>query len=102
MLLGRAGLKRHKRGLTDDQVARARKLYESGLSLVEVGADLKVNGSTIQNSFRRAASRPGHGGVPATMAKRRSCGQGHSPGEGRSRIFLLCTLGASFAATRRW
>jgi hypothetical protein len=52
--LGRHGVRRRYNLLCDSDVQRARELYESGLSLVDVGAALGVSSKTVLNGFRAA------------------------------------------------
>ncbi|MFB6718683.1 helix-turn-helix domain-containing protein [Kribbella sp. NPDC056345] len=53
-LLERLGVTLRKRGLSDDELVEATRLYESGLSLVRIGSKLSKDPSTVRNYLRRA------------------------------------------------
>ncbi len=53
--LRRVGVQTRYRILTDDDVAVARKMYETGHSLAVIGEYFGVAGRTVLNVFRRAA-----------------------------------------------
>jgi AraC-like DNA-binding protein len=59
-ILERHGVKRRYNILTDDEIAKARDMYEQGYSLIAVGAKLGVSSRTVMNVFRREgiATRP--------------------------------------------
>lgn len=61
--LKRAGVQVRYNLLGDADVAEAARLYESGLSLAEVGARFEVDASTVHRAFVRAgiATRPRRG-----------------------------------------
>lgn len=52
--LDRNGVRRRYNLLCDSDLQRARALYESGLSLVDVGTALGVSSKTVLNGFRAA------------------------------------------------
>jgi hypothetical protein len=56
-LLERLGVKVRKRGLSEDELVEAIRLYESGLSLVRVGSKLSKDPSTVRNYLLRAGVR---------------------------------------------
>lgn len=53
-ILDRQGVKRRYKILGDEEIARARQLYEQGLSLVDVGSSLGVSAGTAHSALRAA------------------------------------------------
>ena len=53
-ILDRQGVKRRYNLLGDEEIARARQLYEQGLSLVDVGSSLGVSAGTAHSALRAA------------------------------------------------
>jgi len=51
-LLDRAGVARRSKGLSSEQLASARTLYESGLSLVRVGEAIGCNAETVRRALK--------------------------------------------------
>ena len=52
-VLERTGTTKRQKGMSDDQVAVAAKMYESGLSLAIVGKQLGFNATTIRTTLLR-------------------------------------------------
>lgn len=59
-LLTDAGVAPHRRPLSDDEVGACARLYEGGMTIREVAAELGVPKTTVQNALRRfgAVMRP--------------------------------------------
>lgn len=80
-LLKQLGVTMRKRGLSDDELAEAIRLYESGLSLARIGAKLAKDPTTVRNYLIRAGvrTRDSHGSPEITAISLARSVSTHAP-----------------------